>query len=222
MRPTRPQCIAIWRFNSNDVSTEIREQLLEEYRNEAIEVKSLADFEARQNGLRSLQSNVNEILHDLGGGIMRERVLATGERIDGRASDQIRPIACEVRPFPRPHGVALFTRGETQAIVVTTLGTGRDAQIIDAIEGVERVEMQRPESCCGSAGIYSLLRPTDSRAVLEPKLAELGDTGAEVLVTANPGCQLQWAAGVRRQGAGVEVLHVAELLERALKDDTQT
>ena len=117
------------------IEKEIREQLLEEYRNEAVDVKSLADFEARQNGLRSLQSNVNEILHDLGGGIMRERVLATGERIDGRASDQIRPIACEVRPFPRPHGVALFTRGETQAVVTATLGSGFDEQTIDGMGG---------------------------------------------------------------------------------------
>lgn len=94
-------------------------------------------------------------------------------------------------------------------------------ELIDAIEGVERVEMERPESCCGSAGIYSLLRPADSRAVLAPKIAELADTGAEVLVTANPGCQLQWAGGVHREGVSVEVLHVAELLERALEDRTQ-
>jgi polyribonucleotide nucleotidyltransferase len=62
-------------------------------------------------------------------------VLATGERIDGRRSDEIRPIACEVRPFPRPHGVALFTRGETQAVVSATLGSGFDEQTIDAMGG---------------------------------------------------------------------------------------
>ncbi len=117
------------------IEKEVRDQILEEYRNEAIEVKSLADFESRSNGLRQLQSDVNDILHDLGGSIMRERVLATGERIDGRKSDEIRPIACEVRPFPRPHGVALFTRGETQAVVSATLGSGFDEQTIDAMGG---------------------------------------------------------------------------------------
>jgi len=117
------------------IEKEVREQILEEYRNESIEVKSLADFENRSNGLRQLQSNVGGILHDLGGEIMRDRVLSTGERIDGRRSDEIRPIACEVRPFPRPHGVALFTRGETQAVVTATLGSGFDEQTIDAMGG---------------------------------------------------------------------------------------
>ncbi|MHA7839725.1 MAG: polyribonucleotide nucleotidyltransferase, partial [bacterium] len=123
---------------SNAVKTiekEVRDLILEEYRNESIEVKSLADFEARSNGLRELQSTVRNILHDLGGSLMRERVLSTGERIDGRRSDEIRPIACEVRPYPRPHGVALFTRGETQAVVTATLGSGFDEQTIDAMGG---------------------------------------------------------------------------------------
>ena len=56
-------------------------------------------------------------------------------RIDGRDHKTVRPIDVKVGVLPRAHGSAVFTRGETQAIVVTTLGTGRDAQIIDAIEG---------------------------------------------------------------------------------------
>ncbi len=117
------------------VESEIRKQFDDDYRNEEIQVKSLADFEARSNGLRALQGNVKNILHDLGGNLMRERVLATGERIDGRKGNEIRPIACEVRPFPRPHGVALFTRGETQAMVTATLGSGFDEQTIDGMTG---------------------------------------------------------------------------------------
>ncbi len=117
------------------VESEIRKQFDDDYRNEEIEVKTLADFEARSNGLRTLQSNVKNILHDLGGNLMRERVMETGERIDGRKSDEIRPIACEVRPIPRPHGVALFTRGETQAMVTATLGSGFDEQTIDGMTG---------------------------------------------------------------------------------------
>lgn len=66
---------------------------------------------------------------------MRQSVLQTKTRIDGRALDTVRPIACKVGVLPRTHGSAMFTRGETQAIVVATLGTARDAQIIDAVAG---------------------------------------------------------------------------------------
>ena len=62
-------------------------------------------------------------------------ILTTGRRIDGRDGKSIRPISCEVGILPRAHGSALFTRGETQALVVATLGTGQDEQIIDALEG---------------------------------------------------------------------------------------
>ncbi|OHE82662.1 MAG: polyribonucleotide nucleotidyltransferase [Lysobacterales bacterium RIFOXYA1_FULL_68_6] len=66
---------------------------------------------------------------------MRDSVLVTKVRIDGRALDTVRPIAVKAGVLPRTHGSALFTRGETQAIVVTTLGTARDGQIIDAVSG---------------------------------------------------------------------------------------
>ncbi|MEE9139962.1 MAG: polyribonucleotide nucleotidyltransferase [Alphaproteobacteria bacterium] len=67
--------------------------------------------------------------------IVRGNILKTSKRIDGRGTTDIRPISCEVEVLPRAHGSALFTRGETQALVVTTLGTGQDEQIIDALEG---------------------------------------------------------------------------------------
>ena len=67
--------------------------------------------------------------------IVRGRILSGEKRIDGRDKDLVRPVTVRTGILPRTHGSALFTRGETQALVVTTLGTGRDAQIIDAIEG---------------------------------------------------------------------------------------
>ncbi len=67
--------------------------------------------------------------------IVRNAILDTGKRIDGRDLVTVRPIVAEVGVLPRAHGAALFTRGETQAIVVTTLGTGEDEQYIDALEG---------------------------------------------------------------------------------------
>ncbi|CAN0403758.1 unnamed protein product, partial [Discosporangium mesarthrocarpum] len=70
--------------------------------------------------------------------IVRRDILDTGKRIDGRDTKTVRPIVSEVSVLPRSHGSALFTRGETQALVVTTLGTGQDEQIIDALEGEYR------------------------------------------------------------------------------------
>src|SRR3546814_898279 len=66
--------------------------------------------------------------------IVRRDILKTGNRIDGRDTKTVRPIDCQVSVLPRAHGSALFTRGETQALVVTTLGTGQDEQIIDALD----------------------------------------------------------------------------------------
>jgi polyribonucleotide nucleotidyltransferase len=117
------------------IEGEVRQEIIEEYRDEKVSLETLADWEDRRNGLQTLGGQVKEVLHDLGASLMRERVLATGERIDGRRSDEIRQIACEVRCVPRPHGVALFTRGETQAIVTATLGSGFDEQTIDGMGG---------------------------------------------------------------------------------------
>lgn len=87
--------------------------------------------------------------------------------------------------------------------------------LLDAVPGLVRVEMDGADSCCGSAGIYSILRPADSLDVLASKLEALERTGARTLVTANPGCHQQWLVGVARRGLDVEVLHLAEVLERA-------
>jgi polyribonucleotide nucleotidyltransferase len=82
---------------------------------------------------------VKKVFGDLEYRIVRDLVLSGAPRIDGRDHKTVRPITVKVGVLPRTHGSALFTRGETQALVVTTLGTGRDAQIIDALEG-ERKE----------------------------------------------------------------------------------
>ena len=78
---------------------------------------------------------VTSLFKDLEKEIVRANILKTGLRIDGRDTTTVRPISAEVGVLPRTHGAALFTRGETQALVVTTLGTGQDEQIIDALEG---------------------------------------------------------------------------------------
>jgi polyribonucleotide nucleotidyltransferase len=75
------------------------------------------------------------VFKELEGKIVRWNILDNGTRIDGRDVKTVRPIVCEVGVLPRTHGSALFTRGETQALVVATLGTGEDEQFIDALQG---------------------------------------------------------------------------------------
>ncbi|MFQ5486944.1 MAG: polyribonucleotide nucleotidyltransferase [Gammaproteobacteria bacterium] len=88
--------------------------------------------------------------------IVRERVLSGEPRIDGRDNRTVRPINIRVGVLPRAHGSALFTRGETQALVATTLGTARDAQVIDAIEGERKepfmLHYNFPPYCVGETG----------------------------------------------------------------------
>ncbi|WP_090111570.1 polyribonucleotide nucleotidyltransferase [Limimaricola pyoseonensis] len=80
-------------------------------------------------------ANLGSALKKLESTVLRGDVVKNGRRIDGRALDQVRPIVAETGMLPRTHGSALFTRGETQALVVTTLGTGDDEQFIDALHG---------------------------------------------------------------------------------------
>ncbi len=81
------------------------------------------------------KQRVTSAFKDLEAKIVRWNILDTGKRIDGRDVKTVRPIVCEVGVLPRTHGSALFTRGETQALVVSTLGTGEDEQYIDALQG---------------------------------------------------------------------------------------
>src|SRR5438270_8816510 len=88
-------------------------------------------------------------------------------------------------------------------------------QLIRALPGVEFVEMQHPDLCCGSAGIYNVLEPEMSARILDEKMDDLLSVEPQMVVTANPGCQMQLEAGVRRRGASVQVRHLAELVAAA-------
>jgi polyribonucleotide nucleotidyltransferase len=114
----------------------------------------------------------DELLRDLEKDVVRRDIIANGRRIDGRDPRGIRPIAVEVGLLPRAHGSALFTRGETQALVVTTLGTGQDEQIIDALAGEYRehfmLHYNFPPYSVGEAGRFGF---TGRREVGHGKLA---------------------------------------------------
>ena len=104
--------------------------------------------------------------------VVRGNVLATGQRIDGRDTKTVRPINCEVGLLSRAHGSALFTRGETQALVVTTLGTGQDEQIMDALDGEYRESfMLHYNFPPYSVGEASFLRGPGRREIGHGKLA---------------------------------------------------
>ena len=97
-----------------------------------------------------------KLFKDIEKGIVRSAIVRDGRRIDDRDPRTVRPISCEVGILPRAHGSTLFTRGETQALVVATLGTGQDEQIIDALEGEYRenfmLHYNFPPYATGEAG----------------------------------------------------------------------
>ena len=99
---------------------------------------------------------IMNIIEEVKSKIVRGRIIEGKARIDGRDNKTVRPITIRVGVLPRTHGSALFTRGETQALVVTTLGTERDAQIIDALEGVYKepfmLQYNFPPYCVGEIG----------------------------------------------------------------------
>lgn len=99
----------------------------------AVKDEAVAEFTDADNGIS--KEAVVSACHKLESNVVRGDILKTKSRIDGRTTSDIRPIVCEAGMLPRVHGSALFTRGETQAVVVTTLGTGQDEQLIDAITG---------------------------------------------------------------------------------------
>jgi len=101
---------------------------------DAAEEKALAAIPAEDFAPKQVAEGIEQMKYDH----VRAMILDSGRRIDGRDTKTVRPIVCEVGILPRAHGSALFTRGETQALVVTTLGTSQDEQIVDALEGEYR------------------------------------------------------------------------------------
>jgi polyribonucleotide nucleotidyltransferase len=106
---------------------------------DAVRAETMTQLAADAALDQALVSSVGpEAFKNLESDIVRTGILKTGQRIDGRDTKTVRPIAAEIGLLPRAHGSALFTRGETQALAVATLGTGQDEQIIDALEGEYR------------------------------------------------------------------------------------
>ncbi len=141
-----------WELPEEEDFSELAAALADGYEADLREAYAESDKTERQAKVSAVRKAAVEALatEELDGGvvggqfknlekkIVRGQILDTGTRIDGRDTSTVRQIEAEVNLLPRSHGSALFTRGETQAMVVTTLGTGRDEQIIDALEGEYR------------------------------------------------------------------------------------
>jgi polyribonucleotide nucleotidyltransferase len=136
---------------------------------DALRDKVSAAFE---DGDEAEKKAVSGVFKDLEKSIVRRQIIDTGVRIDGRDTKTVRPISCDVNLLPRAHGSALFTRGETQALAVATLGTGRDEQIIDALQGEYRERfMLHYNFPPYSVGEASFLRSPGRREIGHGKLA---------------------------------------------------
>ncbi|MBF0399991.1 MAG: polyribonucleotide nucleotidyltransferase [Magnetococcales bacterium] len=135
------------------VNAELRDKVRQGYLGEIRSAYQVVEKLSRQNTVSecrkravaalseespALASEVSAIFSSLESEVIRERILSTGARIDGRGLTDIRNIVSEVGFLPRVHGSALFTRGETQAIAAVTLGTGRDEQIVESLNGESR------------------------------------------------------------------------------------
>ncbi len=128
----------------------VRQERLGEIRREMV-----AHFDADDSN-EWLADDVKGAISKIEKSLVRDKILSGAPRIDGRDTTSVRPIAVRVGVLKRTHGSALFTRGETQSLVVTTLGTGRDAQMIDAIEGERKdpfmFHYNFPPYCVGETG----------------------------------------------------------------------
>ncbi len=162
-----------WDWQPPQTDATLEEKVAEIARGALTEAYQISDKQERQEAVAKTKSEAREklaggeepaygadevsaALGKLEKSIVRNRVLDGQPRIDGRDHSTVRPISVRVGTLPRTHGSALFTRGETQAIVTATLGTGRDAQIIDALEGEYKepfmLHYNFPPYCVGETG----------------------------------------------------------------------
>ena len=161
-----------WDFQPSETNSELTERIDSLARSQVESAYEISEKQERRDQLAQIRTQTSESLvgeygeeisdqvydafKKLESNVVRSRILAGEPRIDGRDTRTVRPIDIRTQVFPRTHGSAAFTRGETQALVMTTLGTERDAQIIDALEGEHRdpflLHYNFPPFCVGETG----------------------------------------------------------------------
>ena len=163
-----------WEWEAPTVNETLFSQLKERYQPRIVDAYQISEKMVRYNALGEIRSDaiaalggpegenaeaVGELFSKVEKSVVRSRVIQGLPRIDGRDQKTVRPINCEVGTLKRAHGSAVFTRGETQAIVVTTLGALRDAQFVDGLMGDEKdtfmLHYNFPPYCVGEVGMMS-------------------------------------------------------------------
>ena len=163
-----------WEWDAPTVNEALLSQLKEQYQSRIVDAYQISEKMVRYNALGEIRSDaiaalggaegenaeaVGELFSKVEKSVVRNRVIQGLPRIDGRDQKTVRPINCEVGTLKRAHGSAVFTRGETQAVVVTTLGALRDAQFVDGLMGDEKdtfmLHYNFPPYCVGEAGMMS-------------------------------------------------------------------
>ena len=180
-----------WNWQAEPESTQLKAQMEEQFAGAIGEAYRITDKAERYTQLSQLRTQALNGLVDEEAGIdadaikkvfasiekklVRSRIVAGEPRIDGRDNGTVRPIEVEVGVLPKAHGSALFTRGETQALVVATLGNARDSQIIDALEGEHKdpfmLHYNFPPYCVGECGRVGA---TNRREIGHGRLARRG------------------------------------------------
>jgi glycolate oxidase iron-sulfur subunit len=136
-------------------------------------------------------------------------------RLQGRVKDITEWLAEVGLPAPKKDVKVRVTYQDACHLAHAQRIRKQPRDLIRSVPGVEFVEMLHPEICCGAAGLYSTLEPAMSNRILQEKLHNLTSTRADVVVSANPGCQMQLEAGLRARGSSMKVQHVTELLASA-------
>lgn len=171
-----------------ETEKEIEKIVIKKTKNQIHEANNILDKQERQNAITEIITKtaeeleekypsckrvVSTIVDDLVRTDMRQRILETGIRLDGRTPSEIRPISCAISILPRTHGSALFTRGQTQCLAVTTLGTKSDEQIVEDIERQETKSFMLHYNFPGfSTGEVRPLRGPGRREIGHGALAE--------------------------------------------------
>ncbi len=140
-----------------------------------------------------------------------QRARALGERIRD-ASEALAAFGLVARPGPLS-GRAAYD--DPCHLLHGQRISAQPRELLAAIPGLEIVPLVEADMCCGSAGTYNVTQPELSKALLDRKMANVIASGADLLVTANPGCQMQLEAGVRASGKRVTVMHLMDVLDRA-------
>jgi glycolate oxidase iron-sulfur subunit len=131
----------------------------------------------------------------------------------GRKVRDISELLAAVGPIPGSSLPLRVTYDAPCHLVHAQRVTTPPLSVLAAIPNLELIPLRDSDMCCGSAGIYNLIEPETSDAVLEPKLANIAETGASYVATGNPGCMMQIGAGLIRSGSKARAIHPVDLLD---------